>query len=78
MSYYCHQATHQTQPVENEYLHFCLCAGQGQAGAVSRLVLSVMMPEAEQSVLSCDQLCGSVTRLLNSLGSLASHLTLPL
>ena len=45
------------------------------AGAVSRLVLSVMMPEAEQSVLSCDQLCGSATRLLNSLGTpgLPSH-----
>ena len=33
-------------------------------------VLSVMMPEAGQSVLGCDQLCGSRALLLNSLGTL--------
>ena len=52
-----------------------VCCRQGSAGAQARLVLSVMMPEAEQSVLSCDQLCGSPARLLNSLGTpgLPSH-----
>ena len=43
---------------------------RGELSPLSQVgVLSVMMPEAGQSVLSCDQQCGTTTRLLNSLGT---------